>query len=386
MDVQRTSWHRRIERSWERRSIVWLVGVRRVGKTVLCRTLPDVDYYDCEDPDTRAIMQDPIGFLDGVKGRRVVLDEVHRLTAPSQLLKLAADYYPETRIIATGSSTLAATRKFKDALTGRKFEIHLTPMTLADLEAFGGTLDDRLWWGGLPPFFLGGAETRGAEFQEWMDSYWARDISELFGVRQRASFVRFVELMVANSGGLFEASWYAARCEASRPTIASYLDILDITRVGTIVRPFSTRRATEIVATPKVYAFDTGFARFYKGLGERRPEDMGSLWEHFVLSELRATEDLWPVHHWRDKQHREVDFVIARHGRPPIAIECRWTWQNIGDLRGLRAFRKSYPEGENFVACGNVERSWTARSGDAGYEVVGLRQLIERLEGVTPAS
>lgn len=47
-----------------------------------------------------------------------MLDEVHRLRNPSELLKIAADHYPTTRIIATGSSTLGATRKFRDSLTG----------------------------------------------------------------------------------------------------------------------------------------------------------------------------------------------------------------------------------------------------------------------------
>jgi len=48
------------------------------------------------------------------------LDEVHRLDNPSELLKIAADHYPDLKIIATGSSTLGASDRFKDTLTGRK--------------------------------------------------------------------------------------------------------------------------------------------------------------------------------------------------------------------------------------------------------------------------
>ena len=43
----------------------------------------------------------------------VVLDEVHRLSDPSRVLKIAADAFPGLRILATGSSTLAAIRKFQ---------------------------------------------------------------------------------------------------------------------------------------------------------------------------------------------------------------------------------------------------------------------------------
>jgi hypothetical protein len=47
-------------------------------------------------------------------GSIVVLDEIHRLTNPSEVLKIAADHFPKVRVVATGSSTLAARRKFKD--------------------------------------------------------------------------------------------------------------------------------------------------------------------------------------------------------------------------------------------------------------------------------
>jgi predicted AAA+ superfamily ATPase len=84
-----------------------------------------------------------------------VLDEIHRLPNPAELLKIAADYYPSTKIIATGSSTLGASSRFKDTLTGRKAELWLTPITNSDLKDFDQTsLKHRFLHGGLPPFFI----------------------------------------------------------------------------------------------------------------------------------------------------------------------------------------------------------------------------------------
>lgn len=119
-------------------------------------------------------------------------------------------------------------------------------------------------------------------------SIWARDIQEHFRLQRRWSFLRFVELLFAASGGLFEATRYAASCEVSRVTIVNYLQVLEDTHVVQIVRPFSTRRATEIVATPKVYGFDTGFVSLFMGWNRLRDEDRGSLWEHCVLNDARA--------------------------------------------------------------------------------------------------
>ena len=100
-----------------------------------------------------------------------------------------------------------------------------------------------LRFGGLPPFFLAdAAPERG--FQDWIDSYWARDVQELFRVERRWSFLRFMELIFTRSGGAFEATRFSAPCEVSRTTIAGYLRILEDTLVVHVVRPYSTRRAT----------------------------------------------------------------------------------------------------------------------------------------------
>jgi|APIni6443716594_1056825.scaffolds.fasta_scaffold5708171_1 predicted AAA+ superfamily ATPase len=40
---KRTFWIEQIGDAWERRSIIWLSGVRRVGKTFLSRSLADVE-------------------------------------------------------------------------------------------------------------------------------------------------------------------------------------------------------------------------------------------------------------------------------------------------------------------------------------------------------
>ena len=113
--VKREFWIDTIESAWEKRSIVWLAGVRRVGKTYLCKSLEDIVYFDCERLQVREqIEADYESFLKKYSGKRIALDEIHKLDNPSEILKVAADHYPETKIIATGSSTLAASRKFSD--------------------------------------------------------------------------------------------------------------------------------------------------------------------------------------------------------------------------------------------------------------------------------
>jgi uncharacterized protein len=384
--VQRRYWTDRIEDAWRRRSVVWLAGVRRAGKTVLCQSLADIEYFDCELPRTRRLMEDPEAFWSERRGGRIVLDEVHRLANPSELLKIAADHFPDTRVLATGSSTLEATAKFRDTLTGRKETVWLTPMIDADLDDFGDAdLPDRLLRGGLPPFFLS-QEVPERDFQDWVDAYWAKDIQELFRLERHWSFQRFLELLFTQSGGMFEATRFAAPCEVSRQTISNYLTALEATFVAHVVRPFSSRRSTEIVSAPKVYAFDTGFVSYYRGWDALRDNDLGALWEHYVLNEMQALRQTTDLHYWRNKQGAEVDFVLAHRGdRGPIAIECKWKADGF-DAGALSAFRRIYSDGPNFVVATDIETPYSRTYGDVEVRFLDLPGLIGQLgEGMARA-
>ena len=292
-----------------------------------------------------------------------MLDEIHRLANPSELLKIAADHFPRVRIIATGSSSLGASRKFRDTLAGRKVDLWLTPMNLRDLSDFGGTdLDAHMLRGGLPSFFLDPSVSERS-YQDWLDAFWAKDILELFRLERRASFLRFAELLFAQSGGIFEATRFSVPCEVSRTTITNYLAVLGATFVVHVIRPYSGRRSTEIIAAPRVYAFDTGFVCIFRGIARIRSKDRGSLWEHLVLNELHANLQQRDVMYWRDKRGLEVDFVLPRRREGPIAIECKLSAEAF-DPAGMAMFRRLHPQGRNFVVVARTPSSMEKRFGD----------------------
>jgi predicted AAA+ superfamily ATPase len=376
--VKRPFWIEKIEQHWQRRPIVWLRGVRRVGKTCLAQSLDEVEYFDCELPRVRRAMEDPETFLHELRNKRVVLDEVHRLPNPSELLKIAADHFPTVRLLATGSSTLGASTRFRDTLAGRKADLWLTPLIETDLASFKRlALPHRFLHGGLPPFFLAqGLPER--DFQEWMDAYWAKDIQELFRLERRALFQRFAELLLAQSGGIFEATRFAAPCEVSRGTITNYLAVLEATSVALVLRPFSSRRTREIVAAPKVYGFDTGFVCAYRGWSKLRPEDLGRLWEHYVLNELTAQLQTAELRYWRDKQGHEVDFLWTPRGKTPLAIECKWSARDF-DPANLLVFARAYP-GFALVVVAHDARPAFARDYDGvRVDFLTLDRLAERI-------
>jgi hypothetical protein len=378
--VIREFWRSRLEAAWRRKNVVWLAGVRRAGKTVLAQSLRDVEFLECESPQDRRRLEDPDAFLASVHGKRIVLDEIHRLPNPSELLKLAADHHPTVRLLATGSSTLTASTRFRDTLVGRKANVWLTPMTLADVGAFRpSSLERRMLHGGLPGFYLAGRPPR-EEVTDWMDGYWAKDLTELFRFERKWSVQRFVELLLANSGGMFEATRYTTPCEVSRASIHNYLRALEDTFVAHVLRPYTTRRTAEIVSAPKVYMFDTGFIAAARGWKDLRPDDRGGLWEHLVLNELHARLATREIRYWRDKQRHEVDFVVARPGEPPVAIEAKWSAGGF-DPAAFAVFAGFYPMAALRVVCADVPKPFDRRDGSRLIRFTNPDALCDELTG-----
>lgn len=375
--VGRPFWVSRLEQAWAQAPIVWLTGPRRVGKTVLSRSLSQAAYLNCDLPSVAARLQDPETFYRSLTRATVVFDEIHQIVDPSRVLKIAADAFPRLKVLATGSSTFAATQKFRDSLTGRKRVVELVPVLHQELHAFAvADLVERLRLGGLPPVLLG-AQSPDDFFPEWLDSYFARDVQELFRLEKRAAFLKLLQLLMLQSGGLLDVTRLAAASGISRPTAATWLNVYEVTHTVRIIRPFSKRGRREIVAQPKVYGFDTGLICHARGWDRLRPDDCGILWEHVVLESLVAYGVM--PQYWRDKQQREVDFIVPQ-GRDAVdAVECKWRADSL-DARGLLAFRALYPKGRNIVVS-PVEEPYERRIGELRVTVLPPGQLGRLVSG-----
>lgn len=364
--ISRPYWMSRIQDAWKQTPVVWLAGVRRAGKTVLAKSLPNAEFLNCDLPSVAERVRDPETFLRSLKKPVVVLDEIHQLPDPSRLLKIAADDFQHLKTLATGSSTLSATQKFRDSLAGRKRVVEMVPVLVEELPAFGILdLRVRLLRGGLPQPLLAD-EHRADFYSEWMDSYFARDVQELFRLEKRAGFLRLLELVLRQSGGMLDVTALSKHAGVSRPTVQNWLEIFQITHAARLLRPYAEGGRREILAQPKLYGFDTGFVCHARGWDSLRNEDCGILWEHLVLETLVSIPQL-KIQFWRDKAQHEVDFVIPR-GRDNVdAIECKWRAEAF-ETKNLTAFRASYPKGRNIVVCPDISTAHKQRRGQFTVE------------------
>ena len=91
--VVRNYWMNKIQTAWKKVPIVWLSGVRRVGKTTLSKSIANSCYLNCDLPSTASLLEDPERIYTSVDKSIIIFDEIHRLPDPSLILKIGEDTY-----------------------------------------------------------------------------------------------------------------------------------------------------------------------------------------------------------------------------------------------------------------------------------------------------
>lgn len=104
----------------------------------------------------------------------------------------------------------------------------------------------------------------------------------------------------------------------------------------------------------RTYIVDSGLLAHLIGADEKRIVDdgaiAGTMLDSFVAMELlRQADRPVELYHYRDKQQREVDVIIERHGGDVIGIEIKaGATPNTSDFAGLRHLRDTL--GDRFKA------------------------------------
>lgn len=77
--------------------------------------------------------------------------------------------------------------------------------------------------------------------------------------------------------------------------------------------------------------------------------------------------------------------MVAADPRAPVTLEAKWKAEAF-DPGNLRIFRKSYPEGLNYLVAKDVDRPYSRQYGDMKVRFIGLRQVAEAVGLQVPPS
>lgn len=327
------------------RKMVFLSGPRQAGKTTLAQAIagrrPGAQILNWDVLADRRVMLAQSWALDAPL---LVFDELHKMKDWRHWLKGVYDgRRPGQAILVTGSARLDAFRQAGESLAGRYFSWHLLPVTVREFVASTGVspedaLTRLLQRGGFPEPLL--AET-DADAQRWrqlyLDGLIRDDILEFSRIGEVRAMRMFVELLRERVGSPLSLASIARDLQVSPTTLARYLEILESLHVVFLVRPYHRNIARALLKEPKVYLSDTGLV---KGDDGARFENACAVMLHAAVQQRRDAEGSdTALHYIRDKEHREIDFVICEQAEPTRLIECKWADASVPPYLAATAAR-----------------------------------------------
>lgn len=309
------------------RKMVLLAGPRQCGKTTFARSLldPAGQYLNWDITADRRIIRNAAWPKDA---SLVVLDELHKAPRWKNLLKgLADEFHNRPPLLVTGSARLDAFRKTGDALTGRHFFYRLHPVDVAESRRFlpgapvGERVERLLSVGGFPESFLNPADAPRL-LNDRMDLVVREDLRDLSRVTAWQGARDLVELLRERVGKPVSYASLAQDLGVSAPTVKNWVELLEKLYIVFLLPPWSNRVARSIRKEKRVFFYDCAAAR---------TDDRGTRLENLVACSLLrftqfrrdATGENWDLHYLRDREGREVDFVVTLERRVQWLIEVK---------------------------------------------------------------
>ncbi|MGH3172030.1 MAG: ATP-binding protein, partial [Trebonia sp.] len=343
--------------------VVIVNGPRQSGKTTMLRqyqSLHGGTYRTLDNrQDAEAAQADPVSFAHQGTPPRLI-DEVHRGGDwLIRAIKMTVDEDPRPgQFILSGSSRFLAVPTLSESLAGRAVFIGLWPLSVTErtrgstgflTRAFAepSTLagQDSTWTrdayvdviagGGFPEVLpLTSPVARRAWYDSYVTTVINRDISDFADIGKAQAIPRLLSLVAIRSGSPLVLADLARSADLNRATARDYLTYLDIVFLTTEVPPWSANLTSRLSKTPKVYVTDSGLAAHLLGasaadLRRTGHPALGNLVETFVLTELMKLKAVAEMNvsiwYLRDRDGREVDFVLEGPGGAVVGIEVKAT-------------------------------------------------------------
>ncbi len=349
---------------------VAIFGPRRVGKTTLIKSLPDLGVTNFLNGNRRRDVQllqrlESAGDVDVLLNGSdtIVIDEAQRVPNIGLIVKMLVDANEKTKIFLTGSSSLELAQGVRESAVGRLVNRRLWSLSLNELAneyGWGQVATDieRLMVYGTYPEVVTSPEEAIGTLMDYVEDIMYKDIFELGGIRNSSSLRTLVEMLARRIGQEVSYESLARDTKLHSQTVERYIDLLEkcfiIRRCGS----FSRNLDNELKKGKKVYFCDVGVRNAiiddFSPFSAR--EDAGALWENFFFMERLKKHDLertfvrqyfWRVRGSRLKAgtmqeySREIDFIEVRDNRME-AFECKLNPKKKDS--GGTEFRDAYPD------------------------------------------
>jgi uncharacterized protein len=355
--------------------VIILNGARRVGKTVLLKSIlkslgSKTLLLNGEDINTHILLakHSAENFRQVIGTSSVLaIDEAQRIPEIGLILKLFTDEFPELKIIVTGSSAFDLTNTIGEPLTGRKYSYTLFPLSEREIQkaepltSMPDSLSQRLIYGSYPELLhIPDQQDKKDYLNELVSSYLLKDILVFENIKHSAKIFNLLRLISHQTGNLVSYNELGKQLGISKNTVEKYLDLLTKVYIIFKVEGFSGNLRKEVSKSSKWYFSDNGIRNaIIAGFNSHElRNDTGQLWENYMISERikyqhykrESTNNFF----WRTYDKQEIDWIEEKNGNLS-GFEFKFS---DSKQKPPLAWTKSYPYATYTVINTNNYHDW----------------------------
>ena len=321
------------------RPALLLTGARQTGKSSLLNKLfPEHSYVTLDIPFNAKQASEGGQFFLESHGTPLIIDEIQYAPELFRQIKVQIDQHRQVtgQFIMTGSQKFSLMKGVSESLAGRVAILNLHSLSARELSNhFNVNLSAKqvLQWmlkGGYPEIYEHDLD-HTQYFGDYIATYIERDVRQLLNIRHIREFDQFMRLLAIRSGQIFSMSRIATEVGVSTHTIKSWVSVLEASNIIYLLKPYYQNFGKRLIKSPKLYFLDTGLLCYLANITStdilRNTPLQGAFFETYAFGQLlrslhnqgKADE----IYYFRDKDGREVDFMIPA-GNLLNLYECKW--------------------------------------------------------------
>ncbi len=366
----------------ESRRVVLLTGSRQCGKTTLAKEIisKNIEYRTLDDLTLRkSAASDPHGFVKHSK-QTLIIDEIQRVPELLPAIKKVVDENAQFgQFLLTGSTNIQAMPSAQESLAGRITKLRLRPLSIGEQKRNSSNflalafrrkfelptehydknkLIQLACSGGYPEAQLLNERQRKRWHKDYISALIERDLMEISRIHRIDQMKELVVILAAWSSKLMNSSQIGSRLSLHKQALSSYINALEALYIVDRVKPWLKTDYERISKQDKLFMSDSGLMASLLGWNIKNvhldSDRCGKLIETLACTELSALVDKadgeYELRHYRDRQKREIDFIVEREDGAMLGIEIK-SGTNIGkkDFKHMQWFKENLTNNNSFT-------------------------------------
>ena len=373
---ERKEFFHKIEKFLPLRQALLIYGLRRTGKTtffyqliqklILSGVNPQkIIYFSFDEKESSLrdvlglyelkVLQEPITENTQLY---LFLDEIQKLEAWQERVKVIYDRYPKIKIFLSGSASINLQKSARESLAGRVFEFEFIPLSFTEfLEWKGIKLEEEkldfyrkelkllireyILKGGFPEI----VEEKDKEIirrylkSSVLDKIIGQDLPLKFGLRDPAFLKSLVENFFSQPGTILNYDKLASEFQRSKITVINYIFYLKYALLLREVRNFRPSLRISSRKGKKIYPYNPAFCSIY--LSEEA--NFKKVLETAVVTFFEAK------YYYRNRF--EVDFVLRQNNQIfPVEVKS-----GKAEVAQVKKFLEKFGSPQGFIISEDYE-------------------------------